>query len=290
MDELFEQYRGYLRGVAYRMLGSAGDAEDAVQEAWLRMRRAGPEAIENPRAWLRTVVAHVCLDMLRARQARREDALDTAAPPPSPSRDPEQEALMADAVGIALLVVLDTLPPAERLAFVLHDLFAVPFDEIARILDRSEEAARQLASRARRRVRGAARDGDAALTTRRDTVEKFLAALRAGDVQGLVALMDPDLVVNVDAKASFAGKDTVVRGAEAWASQAVAYARAMRGVRAVLIDGQPGLVLAPKGHLQRLMRFTFSADRISAIEIVGDPVRLRQAELSLLEDGGATPS
>jgi RNA polymerase sigma factor (sigma-70 family) len=291
MDELFEQNRGYLKGVAYRMLGSADDAEDAVQEAWLRVQRAGPEAIDNPRAWLRTIVARVCLDMLRARRSRREDALDPTVPPPSPRRDPEQETVMADAVGIALLVVLDTLAPAERLAFVLHDLFAVPFDEVAAILDRTPEAVRQLASRARRRVRGGADGIDAGTSARRRTVDAFLRALRAGDVRGLVALLDPDLVVKVDARASFAGKDTVVHGAETWASQAVAYARGLEGVRTMLIDGAPGLVLAPKGRLRRVMRFTFGADRIATIEIVGDPVRLRALELSLLDDAeGRTPA
>ena len=287
LDDLFGQYRGYLKGVAYRMLGSAVDAEDAVQEAWLRVQRAGPSDIENPRAWLRTIVARVSLDMLRARRSRREEALDTAPPPPSPRRDPEEEAAMADAVGIALLVVLDTLAPAERLAFVLHDLFAVPFDEVASILGKSPEAVRQLASRARRRVRGGGADGiEAGIAARRRTIDAFLSALRAGDVTGLVALLDPDLVVKVDARSSFTGKDVEVRGAERWASQAVAYARALDGVRMVLIDGEPGLVLAPRGQLRRVMRFTFGADRIAALEIVGDPARLQALELSLLEAAG----
>ena len=289
LGELFGQHRGYLKGVAYRMLGTAVDAEDAVQEAWLRVQRAAPTDVENPRAWLRTIVARVSLDMLRARRSRREEALDATAPPSSPRRDPEQEAAMADAVGIALLVVLDTLAPAERLAFVLHDLFAVPFDEVASILGKSPEAVRQLASRARRRVRGGADGIDARTAARRRTVDAFLSALRAGDVQELVALLDPDLVVKVDARSSFTGKDVEVHGAERWASQAVAYARALDGVRMVLIDGEPGLVLAPKGQLRRIMRFTFDANRIAALEIVGDPARLQALELSLLDDGAATP-
>jgi RNA polymerase sigma-70 factor, ECF subfamily len=291
MDELFEQNRGYLKGVAYRMLGSASDAEDAVQEAWLRVQRAGPAAIENPRAWLRTIVARVSLDMLRARQSRREESIETSVSPAAPTANPEEDAVLADAVGIALLVVLETLAPAERLAFVLHDLFAVPFDEVASILGKSPEAARQLASRARRRVRGAAEAVDTDVTARRRTIDAFLTALRAGDVPGLVALLDPDLVFKADAAASFAGRETEVHGAEVWASRAVTYARGMEGVRPMLIDGEPGLVLAPKGHLRRLMRFTFEGDRIAAIEVVGDPARLRTAALSLLEDeGGATAS
>ena len=290
LDELFGQYRGYLTGVAYRMLGSAGDAEDAVQEAWLRVQRAGADGIDNPRAWLRTIVARVSLDMLRARRSRREEALEAVAPPASPLRDPEQEAVMADAVGVALLVVLDTLAPAERLAFVLHDLFAVPFDEVAAILGKSPDAVRQLASRARRRVRGAASDIDTDIAARRRTVDAFLAALRAGDVKGLVALLDPDLVFKADAAASFAGRETEVHGAETWASRAVTYARGLEGVRTMLIDGEPGLVLAPKGRLRRLMRFTFEGDRIAAIEVVGDPARLRSVELSLLDGSdAATP-
>jgi RNA polymerase sigma-70 factor (ECF subfamily) len=198
---------------------------------------------------------------------------------------------MADAVGIALLVVLDTLAPAERLAFVLHDLFAVPFEEVAAILGKSPEAVRQLARRARRRVRGGADGIDAGIAARRRTVDAFLSALRAGDVKRLVALLDPDLVVKVDARASFAGKPGEVHGAETWASQAVAYARAMEGVRAMLIEGEPGLVLAPKGRLRRVMRFTFDADRIVTIDIVGDPARLETLALSLLHDAGdeATP-
>src|SRR6185436_4464262 len=201
MDELFEQHRAYLKSVAYRMLGSTTDAEDAVQEAWLRLHRSDTSGVENLRAWLRTVVSRVCLDMLRSRKVRREDPMDADAPePPAPRAiDPEQDALMADAVGLAMLVVLETLAPAERLAFVLHDLFGVPFEEIGAIMGRSPGAARQLASRARRRVRGAEPEPGGERDDRRETMKAFLAALQAGDVAAVIALLDPDLVVHADA-------------------------------------------------------------------------------------------
>ena len=212
----FEQHRSHLRGVAYRMLGSLSEAEDAVQEAWLRLQRSDTSAVENLKGWLTTVVGRVCLDMLRARKSRREEALEGASETVAQrdrGSDPEEEALLADAVGLALLVVLETLPPAERLAFVLHDLFAVPFEEIAPIVHRSEAATRQLASRARRRVRGKAAGPAGELASQRQVVDAFLAALRAGDVEGLLAVLDPDLVARSDQASQAAGGAAEVRGA-----------------------------------------------------------------------------
>ncbi len=290
LAEPFEAHRTHLRAVAYRMLGSASEADDAVQEAWLRLHRSDTSTVDNLRGWLTTVVARVCLDMLRTRKSRREEALDTQAAEPvaeaTRGADPEHEAVMADSVGLALLVVLDTLAPAERLAFVLHDMFAVPFEEIAAITGRSATAARQLASRARRRVRGGAsgRPGPAAAPTgQRALVEAFLTALRAGDREGLVAVLDPDVVVRVDAFAGAGGGPREVRGARTWAQGAVAYSRYARFVEAAVIDGAVGLVLAPRGKLQRMLRFTVAAGRITRVEIVGDPARLREARLTVLD-------
>ena len=287
MDEPFEAHRAHLRGVAYRMLGSIAEAEDAVQEAWLRLHRADTAGVVNLRGWLTTVVARVCLDMLRARKARREDALEVAgadpvAPPRSPGVDPEEEAVLADSVGVALLVVLDTLAPAERLAFVLHDMFDMPFDEIAAITGRSATAARQLASRARRRVRGgdASRARAGASAGDRAAVEGFLTALRAGDVDGLVAVLDPDVVAHVDAVAG-GGTPREVRGARNWAQGAVAFARAARFVHLVLVDGAPGLILAPRGRLQRVLRFTVTGGLITEVAVIADPASLRAMALTL---------
>ena len=283
----FEQHRGHLRGVAYRMLGSLSEAEDAVQETWLRLHRSDTSDVQNLRGWLTTVVARVCLDMLRARKARREDALETEAVEPvaqaAHGSNPEDEALLADAVGVALLIVLDTLSPAERLAFVLHDLFGVSFDEIAPIVHRSEEATRQLASRARRRVRGR-REVDAAdLSSQRQVVDAFVAALRAGDVQGLIAVLDPDLVFHADVTSRAPGSTGEVRGAETWARNAVKYARSLRFAQAALINGRIGLVLAPHGKLFRAMTFTFAAGKIASIDVLGDPQQLAAMELGALE-------
>ena len=257
LDEPFETHRTHLRAVAYRMLGSATEAEDAVQEAWLRLHRADTSAVDNLRGWLTTVVARVCLDMLRARKARREEALEVQAAEPvarsGPGADPEREAVLADSVGVALLVVLDTLAPAERLAFVLHDMFAVPFEDIAEITGRSSTAVRQLASRARRRVRGGG-SGKASTSSAGDraVVDAFLAALRAGDIEGLVAVLDPDVVVRIDAFGGAArGVAREVHGARTWAQGAVAFSRFARFVQPALVDGTVGLVLAPGGHLQR---------------------------------------
>src|SRR5918994_1394260 len=226
LAQRFEAHRSHLRAVAYRMLGSPSEADDAVQEAWLRLARADTNGIHNTRAWLTTVVARVCMDMLRSRKARHEVSLDTPLPADSP--DPEQEAMLADSVGLALLVVLDTLTPAERLAFVLHDMFAVPFREIAPIVDRSPTAARQLASRARRRVRGAAASADAGLARQREAVDAFLAASREGDFGALLAVLDPDVVLRIDGGAVRAGLSRVLRGARAVAGQAFGYAHLAR--------------------------------------------------------------
>jgi RNA polymerase sigma factor (sigma-70 family) len=278
----FEEHRDHLRAVAYRMLGSLSEAEDAVQEAWLRLHRAGASGVENLRGWLTTVVSRVCLDMLRSRRSRREEPLDA-----QPDRaagagvaDPESEAVMADSVGLALLVVLDTLAPAERLAFVLHDLFALPFEEIAGIVGRSPAAARQLASRARRRVQGAPAP-DADLTRQRGLVEAFLAALRGGDLAALVAVLDPDVVIRADrAVAPPDGRET--RGAADWARQAVQFSRAAQGaVVPALIDGEMGLALAPGGRVLRVLRFTIDGGRITEIDIVADPARLQQLEVAV---------
>jgi RNA polymerase sigma-70 factor (ECF subfamily) len=283
----FEQHRGHLRAVAYRMLGSLSEAEDAVQEAWLRLHRSDTSAVENLKGWLTTVVARVCLDMLRARKSRREETLEAEASETLAQRgrgsDPEEEALLADAVGLALLVVLDTLPPAERLAFVLHDLFAVPFEEIAPIVRRSEAATRQLASRARRRVRGKADVSAADVASQRQVVDEFLAALRAGDVEGLLAVLDPDLVVRIDSTSRAAGGAPEVRGAETWARGAVAYSRGARFARPALVNGAVGLVLAPRGRLFRALTFTMVEGRIAAIDIIGNPQSLRGLELAAIE-------
>ena len=288
LGERFEEHRTRLRAVAYRMLGSVSDVDDAVQEAWLRLSRTDASGIDNLGAWLTTVVARVCLDMLRSRQSRREEPLTPEAPEPaatsserSESKDPEQEALLADSVGLALLVVLDRLTPAERLAFVLHDMFAVPFEEIAPIVGRSAEAARQLASRARRRVRGGgAPDPD--LVRQREVVEAFLAALRGGDFEGLLAVLDPDVVVRAD-PAVTSGAPSEVRGAAVWARQAVAFGHLAQLVRPALVNGAIGVVMAPNGRLVRALRFTIANGRITEIEVIGEPARLGELDFSIVE-------
>jgi RNA polymerase sigma-70 factor (ECF subfamily) len=274
----FEPHRSHLRGVAYRMLGSLAEADDAVQEAWLRLDRADPSDVANPRGWLTTVVARICLDMLRTRTSRREEPLDPRADRPA-TTDAKQEMMLADSVGLALLVVLDKLEPAERLAFVLHDLFGLPFDEIATIVSRSPDAARQLASRARRRVQGS-RPPDTDLASQRHIVESFIAALRRGDVEGLIAILDPEVVGR-------AGDDTgnvrEVRGARTWASGAVAFAQAAASMAPALIDGAVGLVLAPKGRLLRALRFTFEGGRIATAEVIADRARLDALDIAAIE-------
>ena len=243
LAEQFEQNRGRLRGVAYRLLGSLSEADDAVQEAWLRLSRTESNDIQNLSGWLTTVTSHVCLDILRSRKARHEEPLETAAPAPSPksAADPEAEAMLADSVGYATLVVLDRLNPSERIAFVLHDLFDVPFEEIARITGRSPDAARQLASRARRRVRGATSLDNQDLAEQRSLVERFLAALRLGDPAKVVEVLDPEFAARADAVATPPGGMPKVRGAEAWAQQAIEGARGARLARVALVDGSIGL-------------------------------------------------
>ena len=277
----FDTHRDHLRGVAYRLLGSATEADDAVQEAWLRVSRADANDVENLGGWLTTIVSRVCLDMLRSRESRREESLDVARVVPEPRRDPEHEALLADSVGVALLVMLNTLAPVERTTFVLHDMFGLPFGEIARIVGRTPAATRQIASRARRRVRGPARittDASRHLAL----VDAFVGALRDGDLDALLRVLDPDFVMRADA--SVAGVAMETRGAEVWAAQALAGARAfakgLQSVQPILVNGAPGLAFAPRGRLIRVLTFTIANGRIVAADLIGDPSRLRTLELS----------
>jgi RNA polymerase sigma-70 factor, ECF subfamily len=270
----FEANRTQLRSVAYRMLGSVSEADDAVQEAWLRLSRH-PDGIENLGAWLTTVVARISLDMLRSRNARREEPLGVRVPEPIVGDGPEQQALLADSVGLALLVVLETLEPAERLAFVLHDMFAVPFDQIAGIVDRSPAATRQLASRARRRVRGAVPEPDADLGAQRAVVDAFLAAARDGDFDALVAVLDPDVVIRVD-------RGTMTRearGAETVARQAVTFSVLAPLARPALVNGAPGFVVADGTRVISVAGFTIARGRITEIDLLADPERLRSIQL-----------
>ena len=285
LAEQFEANRTHLRAVAYRMLGDLTEADDAVQESWLHLSRSGTSGVENLGGWLTTVVARVCLDMLRSRNSRREEPLDVHVPDPIVSRedgiDPEYEALLADSVGLALLVVLDTLNPAERLAFVLHDIFAMPFDEIAPILDRSETATRQLASRARRRVRGGAMVKDADLPSQRKVVDAFLAASRAGDFNALLTVLDPEIVFRIDGATSPKGVSREVRGAQAVARQ---FSGRAQGFRTALVNGAVALIVAPRGHLFLVLNLTIRNGKIAEIEAVADPTRLRQFDLAVLDD------
>ena len=280
LAERFEGARARLRAVAYRMLGSTSEADDAVQEAWLRLSRTDTAGIDNLDGWLTTVVARVCLDMLRSRTSRREDPLEPSAGEPvandEASVDPQHEVVMADSVGLALLVVLDTLSPAERVAFVLHDLFNLPFDEIALIVGRSPEAARQFASRARRRVRGTSPDADPA--RQRAIVDAFLAASRGGDFGALLALLDPDVVLRADAVAVRMRASSEVRGAEAVAGTFSGRARAARSAS---VDGAPGLVWARGGRPQVVFAFAFSNGKIVEVDMVADPSRLERFDLAL---------
>jgi RNA polymerase sigma factor (sigma-70 family) len=269
----FEAHRAYLHAVAYRMLGSASEADDAVQEAWLRLDRAEREDIRNARAWLATVVARVCLDMLRSRTARHEVVLDE--PPPTDEPGPEDEAILADSVGVALLVVLDTLSPAERLAFVLHDTFSVPFDRIAAILDRSVPATKMLASRARRRIR-ASRSPDADMTGRWRIVDAFLAASRRGDFAALLELLDPDATARADAFAAPSGSPVRVSGAQTVARQALAFSDRAAHARVGLVDGAPAILVESRGRLVTVLAFTIAGGHIVAIDIVADPSRLQR--------------
>jgi RNA polymerase sigma-70 factor (ECF subfamily) len=296
--EQFEANRTHLRSVAYRMLGSLTEADDAVQEAWLRMSRAGTDDVRDLRAWLTTVVSRVCLDMLRSRVSRREQSLDAAAdvhvPDPVVTRVddvPEEHAVLADSVGLALLVVLDTLSPAERLAFVLHDIFAVPFEEIGTILDRSPDAAKQLASRARRRLRGPAApaatpSGAAEAARQRRVVEAFQAASAAGDFEALLAILDPDVILRADVGAAGAfGLSHVLRGAEAVGAQARRFASLGQYAHPVVVNGGPGIIVAPGGQPFALLAMTVQNDRITEIDILGDPVRLARLDLMEFIDG-----
>jgi RNA polymerase sigma factor (sigma-70 family) len=288
LAERFEASRTHLRGVAYRMLGSLSEADDAVQEAWLRLSRADAGDIENLRGWLTTVVARVCLDMLRSRNSRREDPMDPHAPEPMMSReaaiDPEQEVMLAESVGLALLVVLEALAPAERVAFVLHDMFDLPFEEIAAIVGRSPTATRQLASRARRRVHGATTVLDADLARQREVVEAFLAASRGGDLEALLAVLDPEVVLRADRPATPAGASRDVRGAPAVAKQALAFSGRARFAQPPLVNGAVGIVVAPRGRLSVVLGFTITRGRIAEIDVVAGPQRLRQIELAVLND------
>jgi len=285
LTERFEERRTRLRAVAYRMLGSLSEADDAVQEAWLRLNRTDADAIENLDGWLTTVVARVSLNMLRTRKTRREEPLEAQLPEPILDRadgmNPEHEALLADSVGLALLVVLETLSPPERLAFVLHDMFAVPFEEIAPIVGRTTEGTRQLASRARRRVRGGTPAPRADLVRQRQVVDTFLMALRGGDFQGLLAVLDPDLVVRADFGGP-SGAPSEIRGAAVWAKGAVTYGHLARAVRLALLNGAVGLVMAPHGRLTRALTFKIANGTITEIEIIGDPARLGELEVAAL--------
>ena len=284
----FEEHRSHLRGVAYRMLGSLAEAEDAVQEAWLRLDRAEPDDVANPRGWLTTVVARICLDMLRTRTSRREEPLDPHADRPA-ATDAKDELLLAESIGLALLVVLDRLDPAERIAFVLHDLIGMPFDEIAEIVQRSPDATRQLASRARRRVHGSPPPGTD-LASQRHVVDTFVLALRSGDVAGLIAILDPHVVVR------FRGAEMVpdVRGrelvAETWTKGATAFARFAHLFTVASVDGSLGLVMAPKGRLVRALRFTFEAGLIGTADIIADRAQLDALDIAAIELPTSAPA
>jgi RNA polymerase sigma factor (sigma-70 family) len=288
LAERFEANRSHLRAVAYRMLGSLSEADDAVQEAWLRLSRTDTRGVENLGGWLTTVVARVCLDMLRSRASRREQPLGVRLPDPIVSRedevDPEHEALVADSVGLALLVVLETLAPAERLAFVLHDMFAVPFDQIGPIVGRSPTAARQLASRARRRVRGTATVPDADLARQREVVDAFLAAARGGDFDALVAVLDPDVVLRSDGGALRPEVSVMIRGAAAVAGRALTFARSAPYARPALVNGAVGIVAVAHGKPLSVLGFTVAGGRIVEIDVLVDPARLSQLDLTFLND------
>jgi RNA polymerase sigma factor (sigma-70 family) len=286
--ERFEEHRTRLRAVAYRMLGSLSEADDAVQEAWLRLSRSDTSEVDNLGGWLTTVVARVSLNMLRSRRLRHEAPIDVHMPEPIIDRadgtDPEHEVLLADSVGLALLVVLETLSPPERLAFVLHDMFAVPFDEIAPIIERSPEAARQLASRARRRVRAEHTVPDTDINVQREVVEAFLAAAREGDFDRLVAVLDPDVVLRVDQGPLPAGGMREVRGAEAVAGQALTYSRLGLLMLPALVNGAAGVVSILDGEPFSIGSVTVRGGKIVEMDILADPARLRQLDLTVLDN------
>jgi RNA polymerase sigma factor (sigma-70 family) len=283
----FEEQRAQLRAVAYRMLGSLAEADDAVQNSWLRLSRADTAEVENLAGWLTTVVARECLKMLRTRRTRREEPLaDTAVEPPAADHDisdPEAEVLLADSVGPALMVVLDTLAPAERLAFVLHDIFAVPFDEIAPILERSPAATRQLASRARRRVQGATPPPQVDLARQRQVVGAFLTALREGDFGALLATLDPDVLLRDDSASLPPGSASLLRGAQAVGAHALTFSQSARFVELALVSGAAGLAIVPHGRLIGALGFTVRHDKIIEIDMISHPERLRHVGVAGLD-------
>ena len=287
----FERSRGHLRAVAFRMLGSADDAEDAVQEAWLRASGADIGNVVNMTGWLTTIVGRICLDMLRARGRRGEELTDMAgfelAAADSDAAGPDDQAIMADSVGLALMVILDRLGPAERVAFVLHDLFAVPFDEIAGIVDRSPAAAKKLASRARHRVHGTATVPAADLTRQRQVVDAFLAASRAGDLGALLAVLAPEVVRRADRAVLPAGVPAELRGVRRVAEAALTNAGLARFARPALVNGVIGMVVAPRGRLLRVLEVTIDGDRITAIDVIGEPARLRRLDLAAVDIASA---
>jgi RNA polymerase sigma factor (sigma-70 family) len=283
LAERFESQRGHLRGLAYRMLGSTAEADDAVQEAWFRLRRTDISDVVNLDGWLHRVVSRLCLDLLRARTSRREEPLEWHPPAEVQDGGPEQEAELIDSVGRALLVVLDRLGPLERVAFVLHDLFAVPFDEIAPIVERSPVATKKLASRARQRVRGAGVPDGAQLARQQRAVEAFLAASRNGDLEALLAVLAPDVVRRADRAALPPDKDAVVRGASAVARETLVFGRRARYAEAALVDGAVGVVVAPHGRLSLVLAVTVVDDRVVAYDVIADPARLRDLDLAVLD-------
>ncbi|MFD7505658.1 sigma-70 family RNA polymerase sigma factor [Streptomyces sp. NPDC059850] len=290
LAERFEAHRGHLRAVAYRMLGSLSEADDAVQETWLRLSRSDADRVENLPAWLHTVVSRLCLDMLRSRSSRREEPIERQSADQvrdgggtGGGGDPEGEAVLVDSVGRALLVVLDTLAPAERIAFVLHDAFAVPFDQIAPVVERSPETAKKLASRARRKVRGTPSVSAAALAAQRRTVDAFLAAARDGDLEGLLAVLAPDVVRRADRAALPPGVPVISRGARAVAEETTVLGRRARFAAPALVNGSVGVVVAPYGRLRLALTFTVEDGRIAAYEVIADPARLGGLELAVLD-------
>lgn len=289
LTERFQASRGRLREVAYRILGSLSEADDAVQESWLRVNRADAKGVENLEGWFTTVLARVCLNILRSRKSRREESLEVEGAEPrtavdAKSIDPEDEAALAESVGLALLVVLERLAPAERVAFVLHDVFDVAFEDIAAIVGRSPAAARQLASRARRRVRGTSRGSGAALSEQRETVEAFLAALRAGDIDGLLAVLDPDVVRRADRFAAPLVEERQLHGARRVAEEVLKYRDVARVARPIQVNGSGGIVVAPDGHLRTVISCTVEGHRITKMEVIADPERLRRLNLAVFPD------
>jgi len=284
LAERFEPHRERLRAIAYRMLGSVNDAEDAVQESWLRLMRSEPAEILNLAGWLTTVVSRICLDLLRARAARREDLVGQdqpdRAPDTSTTGQPEQEAVLVDQVGRALLVVLGTLSPAERIVFVLHDMFAVPFGEIAPVVGRSPDTTKRLGSRARLKVRGTPTVGAAELARHRRTVETFLTASRAGDVQAILTVLDPDVVRRADLAALPPGRPVRVQGADVVAEEIAVFGARSRYAAAALVDGDVGIVVAPRGRLQLVLVVEYAADVIAGYELIADPARLATLEVA----------